>query len=592
VLAFAAALLPIGPIASARADVVPSLDPAPGAIGPALVLAQPSLGLGTVTSGAMSDLVVHVEWPHADDVTVAITNAYVSNAKPAVETHVHMDKSLTVVLPVDPTQLYGGDFAVVVRDHRGEELGRARVNAGSRDTPVVVAMLGDAETALVTELGQARIDHRAPYGGMEVKSVTISHPPIVEGRTRPPEHVYGYQEATLVLASDKEISALTPAARAALVSWVKLGGRLALVDTHTAALADIPHKAGPSSLGAGRVLTLSPNEPHASFLQLSEEVRAALESPRTGVLASSGRGYELDSMRRALDPNEHFRPALGAAALLLVIYAIVVGPVLYRRARRRQKPLEVLVTIPVASVVAFGLILGIGLLSKGIHGRSRRLTFVELGNGEEAGPSRIYRAFYSTHSTTVDIEPATPFSLPRLAIASSNSRGDHGETLLLTGDKSVLRNVTLPPWQSVLTSDEAATSFGGGITVSDELVRNDTPRALRDAFVHATDGRCVYFADIAPHTSVSVQKGAFAGRSCESGAFYAWELGQAVPQDRRESFVMAWTAVSEQANEALFQKYRATLVAEVTGMPEPTTDSGLKVESSRTLVRVVDGGAR
>jgi len=370
---------------------------------------------------------------------------------------------------------------------------------------------------------------------------------------------------------------------------VRLGGRLVLLDKHAAALPDplqVASAAKGSSLGAGHVVTIAPNEPHASLEVVTNEVRASLDAPKNGVLNTSGRSYEMDSMRRALDPNEHFRPALGAAALLIVLYSIFVGPYLYRRARRRGKPLEVLLTVPASAAVAFGIILSIGLFSKGIHGRSRRLTFVELGQGEDTGPSRIYRAFYSTRATTVDIEPATELSLPRLALANGR---ENGETLVLNGKTSVLRDVTLPPWQAVMTTDEAATSINGGIFVTRSSVRNDSAHELRDAFVRTAEGECTYFESIPAHTLVKLDAGHMTGHSCSSGAFYSWELGQSVPTERRDAFTTAWTAVSEQANDALFQKQRDTLVAEVVGISAPDKDSGLRVESSRTLVRVMGG---
>ncbi len=557
----------------------------------ALVIAEPSLGLPTLSSAGMSDLVVHIEWTRNEDATITLQNAYNPTAKPYVETTVHVDKASTVVLPVDPTREYASDLAVVVHDRGGHEVGRARVSSGTRDMPVVVVMLSN-ESALLAMLAQARIERRTTYGSPEIKSLTLAHPPTLDGKIRAPEHVYGYQEATVVLASDSAIAGLTDSARAALVAWVKLGGRLVLLDKHEAALPELPRTGARSSirgvsLGSGHVVTITANEPGPSLDAITEQVRRALDAPRNGVLTTTGRSYEMDSMRRALDPNEHFRPALGAAALLLVLYSIVVGPVLYRRARRRGKPLEVLVTVPGAAALAFGVILGIGIFSKGIHGRSRRLTFVELGHGEDTGPSRVYRAFYSTHATTVDIAPATPLSLPRLAIANGNREG--GETLVLSDKTSMLRDVTLPPWQAVITTDEAVTSVDGGISIFADSVENGSSHALRDAILRTADGQCTYFEEIPAHTTAKLSSGRTAGRSCTTGAFYAWELGMSVPSDRRDAFVSGWTAISEQASEALFQKQQATMVAEVLGVFAPDKDSGLRVESNRTLVRVMGG---
>lgn len=554
----------------------------------ALVIAEPSLGLPTLSSAGLSDLAVHVEWSRNEDATVTLQNAYNSSAKPYVSSTIHVDRSATLVLPVDPSREYASDVAVVVHDHSGNEVGRARIGSSTRDTPVVVTMLDGDESALLTQLAQARIEHRLTYGPAEVKSITVTHPPTMDGKVRAPEHVHGYQEAAVVLASDTAIAALSEGARASLVAWVKLGGHLVLLDRHAAPLADLPHGTQKvSSLGAGRIVTIAPNEPRASLEVVSNEVRDSLDMPKNGVLTTSGRTYEMDTMRRALDPNEHFRPALGAAALLILLYSIVVGPYLYRRARRRGKPLEVLVTVPATAAVAFAMILGIGLFSKGIHGRSRRLTFVELGNGENTGPSRIYRAFYSTRATTVDIEPATGLSLPRLALSSGNR--ENGETLVISGNSSKLRDVTLPPWQAVMTTDEAVTSIDGGITLSPDAVRNDSAHALQDAVIRSADGQCTYFDSIPAHTTRKLDTGLLAGHSCSSGAFYAWELGQSVPADRRDAFVAAWTAVSEQANDSLLSKHQATLVAEVVGMPTEGKDSGLRIESSRTLVRVMGG---
>ena len=590
-LALGAALTPALPASATQIDANGLAPSTLAESSGTLVLAEPSLGLPNLSSSGMSDLVVHVEWARNEDATVTLQNAYSPNAKPYLESAIHIDRSATLVVPVDPTREYSSDLAVVVRDQGGHEVGRARVSASTRDNPVVVAMVND-ESALLSLLSQARIDHRTTYGSPEVKSLTVTHPPTMGGRLRAPEHVYGYQEATVVLASDSAIAGLTDDARAALIAWVKLGGRLVLLDKHEAALPELPLASSLSSirgasLGAGHIVTIAPNEPRASLDAVTDQVRAALDAPHNGVLTTSGRSYELDSMRRALDPNEHFRPALGAAALLLVLYSVVVGPLLYRRARRRGKPLEVLITVPGAAAIAFAMILGIGLFSKGIHGRSRRLTFVELGHGDDTGPSRIYRAFYSTRATTVSIEPATELSLPRLAVAGGNREG--GETLVLTGKKSVLRDVTLPPWQAVMTTDEAVTSIDGGISLEPDAVKNGSSRALRDAIIRSADGQCTYFEEIPAHTTLKLSTGRTAGQSCTGGAFYAWELGLAVPANRRDSFVAAWTAISEQASDALFKKHQATLVAEVMGLPAPDKDSGLRVESSRTLVRVMGG---
>ena len=57
-------------------------------------------------------------------------------------------------------------------------------------------------------------------------------------------------------------------------------------------------------------------------------------NPRNATIAYYGYGPgRTDEVRRALDPNENFRPALGFAAILLVLYSVFVGPVNFQIGR-------------------------------------------------------------------------------------------------------------------------------------------------------------------------------------------------------------------------------------------------------------------
>src|SRR5262249_30374111 len=93
------------------------------------------------------------------------------------------------------------------------------------------------------------------------------------------------------------------------------------------------------------------------------------------------RMVDLKEGRRALDPNENFRPALGVAAILLVLYSIAAGPLTFIRATKKGRPLDPLVWAPACAAIAFGLIVLIGLAGKGWRGRARHIALVEAGAG-------------------------------------------------------------------------------------------------------------------------------------------------------------------------------------------------------------------
>ena len=102
-----------------------------------------------------------------------------------------------------------------------------------------------------------------------------------------------------------------------------------------------------------------------------------------------GRGQQrstnLYEVHRALDPNENFRPALGIAAILLVLYSIAAGPARRSCARASAgRPLDPLVWAPVASATCFALIVVVGLAGKGWSGRARHLALVEAGRRDVA----------------------------------------------------------------------------------------------------------------------------------------------------------------------------------------------------------------
>ena len=120
-------------------------------------------------------------------------------------------------------------------------------------------------------------------------------------------------------------------------------------------------------------------------------------NPRNATIAYYGSGPgRTDEVRRALDPNENFRPALGFAAIVLLLYSVLVGPVNFLRAKNRGKPLRPLLLAPVFSLAAFASIVVVGLGIKGWRGRTRHLSLVETGSGSTRAAITRFRGFYTS----------------------------------------------------------------------------------------------------------------------------------------------------------------------------------------------------
>jgi hypothetical protein len=259
--------------------------------------------------------------------------------------------------------------------------------------------------------------------------------------------------------------------------------------------------------------------------------------------------------------------------------------------------MELLYTIPIASASMFALILGLGVFTKGLHGRSRRLAFVDLNAGEAEGGARTFRAFYSNRSSSFDIEASSKGALPRLVHSGLTGEGE--ETLRLDGDTATLANVTLPPWQTAVVVDDGRGSIDGAIDVDYGDVHNGTPYTLRNVFVQRGDGNCNFFAKIPAGAKVALTSGGAVWNGCAAGSMYTprqlsvYQISSMVQREEQQDFTDVWNAVMTQAGQVdLVPSGETVLFAEVEGKKGPSFDSGLYVDKSRTLVRVRSGGIR
>ena len=314
----------------------------------------------------------------------------------------------------------------------------------------------------------------------------------------------------------------------------------------------------------------------------------------------------IDEVRRALDPNENFRPALGVAAVLLVIYSIIAGPFTFLRAARRGRPLLPLLRIPIFSAATFALIVVVGLAGKGWRGRSRRIALVEAGAGVARGSIRRFRGFFTSNSHALAIAATDGMSLPR--VATHDSAVGDATSLQLDRDQATIAGLTSLPWQTIVVREDGMIDLKNGVSVISSPggtdVVNRTGRALRDVLVYtpgdgvrhfpaAADGETLHSPSgklLAPMSRLGVRTttaGLLAVHPLDAAG-----LGMALGGKEGDALTRTWRPIETATGDSSewWPDDAPVVLAEIPGGEETRHDSGLAVESDALLVRIVGRG--
>jgi hypothetical protein len=124
-----------------------------------------------------------------------------------------------------------GEAKVIAVDAKGNELATDRLAPGRTLDPLMFDLTEPSRIAAALSSVPMPIKRRAygyAYGGASL-SVTTPEVNVTTGEPVLPDLAAGYASATLVLASGRTLSTLSPALRDALFSWVLGGGALAVV---------------------------------------------------------------------------------------------------------------------------------------------------------------------------------------------------------------------------------------------------------------------------------------------------------------------------------------------------------------------------
>jgi len=570
-----------------------------------------------------------------------------------------------------------GDLRIIAFDAKGDELTTERLTPVRTLDPLLFDLSTPSRVAVALNGAAMPIKRRAygyAYGGA---TLAVSMPQIhpATGELALPDLAAGYASATVVLASSRTLSALSPSARDALFSWVLAGGALAVTldrpedvqspwlealaggrvrptsaarqlsqSSQFAVRADSGSKMAPggeprivlqsaepspelvatfaglsgtnlrvspwgesASYGLGEVhfLAFNPDSELAindawARLKVLDLIRHAWERASTVALPHGQAALDdarAAGIRRVLDPNESTRWTIVVSALLLLIYAALAGPLNFFLAQRKGRPLRALLYLPLWAALALVSIVVLGILGKGVTGRSRHLTLIESGAGMARAAITRFRGLYASTAGDRTVRAARGSVLDVLGDPDEITR-----ELLFDRDGIRLEKLREKPWEVQVVREDGFTNLGAGISITRSengavSVKNRCARDLLSVIVNAPGQGLAYFAKIADGQTVRVDSGRwlghFAPTTSSSGAHsLSVDSFRNDVEERTKGLGAAWDALDTVAGGEVdwWPEDVPVLLAELEGGEGKTQDSGLRLDVDRVLVRVVGFG--
>ena len=361
-----------------------------------------------------------------------------------------------------------------------------------------------------------------------------------------------------------------------------------------------------ASYGLGEVhfLAFNPNTELAASdpwlrLELLDLVRHAWERATTVALPHGQSPLDdlrVGNVRRVLDPNEGTRWTVVVSTLLLLIYAALAGPLNFFLAQRRGRPLRALLYLPVWSALAMASIVVLGMLGKGITGRSRHLTLIEAGAGMARATITRFRGLYGSRADDVMVRAARGSVLDVLGAADEVTRD-----LVVDRDGLRLERLREKPWEVQVVREDGFTNLGAGVSLIEGAagaltIKNRAGRDLLSVVVNAPGKGLLYFAKVADGQTVSLSQGRPLGSVGLASPLSSHVLSVLSFHDAVEEHAKgagaAWEALESLTGSDAdwWPDDVPVLIGELEGGEGRTTDSGLRLDVDRVLVRVVGYG--
>jgi hypothetical protein len=265
------------------------------------------------------------------------------------------------------------------------------------------------------------------------------------------------------------------------------------------------------------------------------------------------------------------------------------------------------------ALAAFAGVVTIGIFSRGIRGKARHLMLIEAGAGMTQGTARRYRGFFAASADALTVHSTQSNSvLSRIALTN-----DASEQFTMDREGGRLENIAALPWQTVVIREDATARLGDGISIVDEngdlSIINRSGRVLRSAILKPSGKDPIYFARIADGERVGASAGHIMTATPDERSWTAqigtagspsWGLttfplaADGLPSGLLDGdtpgITTAWLTLERVATQpkSWFPEDVPVLLAQLEGGEGRTSDSGLRLDSDRVMVRVVGFGGR
>jgi hypothetical protein len=314
--------------------------------------------------------------------------------------------------------------------------------------------------------------------------------------------------------------------------------------------------------------------------------------------------YQVGGVFKLLDPNQSSRWAIIVAALLLLVYSVLAGPINFTRAARQQRPLRALWILPVMSSVTFFLMVFLGIFAKGWSGKARHLTLIEAASGMSKASACRYRAFFTSNSRKLTIRAS---DLSSVLDTVTVPRAGAKRALRVDRDGVQLVGLSTIPWETLVIREDGFASLGAGVSITrDEqggmVVTNRVARDLRaviaiePATVRGGERNVYFFSRIRDGESKRMAEGV-------SMAFKPWRVRSSLTEVELEpirhdlekeskGLVAAWAAIGATVSNQVnwWPEDVPVVLAQMEGGEGYSSDAGLGVDMDRVLIRVVGWG--
>ena len=307
--------------------------------------------------------------------------------------------------------------------------------------------------------------------------------------------------------------------------------------------------------------------------------------------------HRTSAVRRVLDPNENMRWTIVVSALLLLLYAALAGPLNFFLAARRGRPLRAVMWLPAWAGITMLLVVAVGIVGKGVRGRARKLSLVEAGAGMERGTVTRFRGLYASSASELSVRPSARGNLLDVA-----SEGEFvPRSLLVDRDGMRIEDLRARPWQTLIVREDGLLELAGGVSMvtaagGEVLIKNRTARDLVGVVLRTPAGKWVSFPRIADGATASSAQGENLAMSVAPvgpgiRALSAHQF-KATVERHADGLGDAWEALGVYASSEVdwWPDGVPVLLGQLEGGEGKTSDTGLRVDVDRLLVRVVGFG--